>query len=295
MVATITDERMIEIENLRFGYTKRKLLFDGLELRVRPGSMCGLLGKNGAGKTSLLRIIAGLLFPDGGSSRVFGTASEARRPEVLSDIYLVPEEFALPEISAKAFVDSRAPFYPRFDREILRQSLSELEVPEGPGLHSMSYGQRKKFLIAFGIAAGSRLVLLDEPTNGLDIPSKSQLRKLLIGSLSEDRAFVVSTHQVRDLSSILDPIIILDEGRVLLDVDLDTLGRRLRSRIHTEEPTDSRALWYERVPGGYQVLEQNDGRSPGEVDIELLFNAVTQQPQRVLRILDQEATQGGAR
>lgn len=286
---------MIELEQLTFGYTKRNPLFDGLDLTVRPGAMCGLLGKNGAGKTSLLRIIAGLLFPDAGSSRVLGTESEARRPEILGDIYLVPEEFALPEVSAQKFVATRAPFYPRFDQETLDEALKELEVPDRRGLHTMSYGQRKKFLIAFGIAAGSRVVLLDEPTNGLDIPSKSQLRKLLIGSLSEERAFVISTHQVRDLASILDPIVILDEGRILLDVDVETLGRRLASRIRSEEPAPGSALWHERVPGGYQVLEENDGGAPGEIDIELLFNAVTQQPDRVLPLLSETATGGGIR
>jgi ABC-2 type transport system ATP-binding protein len=284
---------MIDVEQLTFGYTKRKTLFDGLDLTVRPGSMCGLLGKNGAGKTSLLRIMAGLLFPDSGSSRVLGTESELRRPDVLGEIYLVPEEFALPEVSVKNFVATRAPFYPRFDREALAEALGELEVPERTGLHTMSYGQRKKFLIAFGIAAGSRVVLLDEPTNGLDIPSKSQLRKLLIGSLSEERAFVISTHQVRDLASILDPIVILDEGRILLDVDVETLGRRLTSRIRSEEPTAGGSLWHERVPGGYQVLEENDGGAVGEIDIELLFNAVTQQPDRVLPLLSATTTAAG--
>ena len=284
---------MVLLNELSFGYTKKRPLFQGLNLEVRPGSMCGLLGKNGAGKTSLLRIIAGLLFPQGGRSEVLGTLSEQRRPEVLSDIYLVPEEFALPEISARDFVTTRAPFYPRFDGELLAQSMAELEVPEREKLHSMSYGQKKKFLIAFGIAAGSRLVLLDEPTNGLDIPSKSQLRRLLIGSLAEDRAFVVSTHQVRDLASILDPIVILDEGKVLLDVDLETLGRRLTSSIRAQEPENAQAIWYERVPGGYQVLEENEGAAPGEVDIELLFNAVTQEPQRILRLLDGATKSGG--
>ncbi len=286
---------MIDLKQLTFGYTPRKRLFDGLDLQVRAGSMCGLLGKNGAGKTSLLRIIAGLLFPDGGSSRVLETESEGRSPDLLGEIYFVPEEFALPEISAESFVATRAPFYPRFDRKSLTEALAELEVPETAGLHTMSYGQRKKFLIAFGIAAGSRVVLLDEPTNGLDIPSKSRLRKLLIGSLSEERAFVISTHQVRDLSAILDPIVILDEGKILLDVDVETLGRRLKSRIQSQEPADGVALWQERVPGGYQVLEANDGDAPGEVDVELLFNAVTQQPDRLLPLLSATSTTGGIR
>ncbi|MFP4431399.1 MAG: ATP-binding cassette domain-containing protein [Spirochaetota bacterium] len=286
---------MIDLEQLTFGYTKRKRLFDGLDLKIRPGAMCGLLGKNGAGKTSLLRIIAGLLFPDGGSSRVLGVESEARRPEILGEVYLVPEEFALPEVTVKDFVATRAPFYPRFDREVLAEALGELEVPDRAGLHTMSYGQRKKFLIAFGMAAGSRVVLLDEPTNGLDIPSKSQLRKLLIGSLSEERAFVVSTHQVRDLASILDPIVILDRGRILLDVDVETLGRRLTSRIRSDEAAEGEVLWHERVPGGYQVLEENTGGTSGEIDIELLFNAVTQQPDRVLPLLAATAHEGGIR
>ena len=277
---------MVEIDGLEFGYSRKNPLFRGLDLRVAPGAMCGLLGKNGAGKTSLLRIMAGLLFPRAGSSRLFGLEAGKRHPSTMADVFLVPEEFALPELSVKDYVDTRAVFYPRFDRAALDRALDELEVPGDGRLNSYSYGQRKKFLIAFAVAAGSRLVLLDEPTNGLDIPSKSRLRKLLIGSVSEERCFVISTHQVRDLASILDPVVILDNGKVLLDIDLETLGRRVTGTTVAEEPAEGSVLWYERVPGGYQVLEKNNGTASREVDMELLFNAVTQQPQRILPILE---------
>lgn len=280
---------MIEIEQLSFGYTRNRPLFDGLDLSISQGSMCGLLGRNGAGKTTLLRVIAGLLFPTAGHSRVLGMESRRREPAILSNIYSVPEEFILPEVSIKEFVTARAPFYPVFSRESLNNGLEELEVPREGRLNGMSYGQKKKFLIAFGIATGARLLILDEPTNGLDIPSKSRLRKLLISTISEDRCFVISTHQVRDLSAILDPIVILDGGRILLNVDMETIGRNLSSRIQSDEPTDQSILWHERVPGGYQLLEPNrDGRLM-EIDIELLFNAVIQRGDRVIPLLGKEA------
>ena len=276
---------MVEIEQLSFGYTRNRYLFNDLDLSISQGSMCGLLGRNGAGKTTLLRIISGLLFPTGGSSRVLGRESRRREPETLSNIYSVPEEFVLPEVSVKEFVTARAPFYPAFSQESLNSGLEELEVPREGRLNSMSYGQKKKFLIAFGIATGARLLILDEPTNGLDIPSKSRLRKLLISTISEERCFVISTHQVRDLSAILDPIVILDGGRILLDVDMETIGRSLSSRIQSDEPTDESVLWHERVPGGYQLLEPNRDGRPAEIDIELLFNAVIQQGERTIPLL----------
>ncbi len=280
---------MIDVGHLEFAYTKRRPLFEDLELHLELGSVCGLLGKNGAGKTTLLRIISGSIFPHRGTSRVFGYESQYRRPQMLWDISFVPEEFSLPELSVGRYVATRAPFYPRFSTATLTDALEMLQVPEDGPLKSMSYGQKKKFLIAFAVATGARLVLLDEPTNGLDIPSKSQLRKLLIANASPERCLLISTHQVRDLSAILDPIIILDEGKILTSVDVDTLSSRLVCRLQREHPSAGSVLWQERVPGGYQVLEANDGTQRSEIDIELLFNAVIQEPERILPLLGREA------
>jgi ABC-2 type transport system ATP-binding protein len=263
---------MIRLSSVSFSYGKRSPLFDGLELALEPGNIYGLLGKNGAGKTSLLRIIAGMLFPDGGSAEVLGYRAGERHPHMLADLYVVPEEFYLPGISIRDYVAAHAPFYPRFDHGVLEHCLSEFELVAESRLGAMSYGQRKKFLVAFALATGVKLVLFDEPTNALDIPGKSQLRKLILGHMSRERTFIISTHQVRDLASVMDPIAMIDEGKLVFQADSAAIDASLRTRVVPQLPKEG-VLYSEEGLGGYAVLEA--APSEGQpVDIEVLFNAV---------------------
>jgi ABC-2 type transport system ATP-binding protein len=277
---------MVELTSVSFSYGKRVPLFDGLDLALAPGSIYGLLGKNGAGKTSLLRIISGMLFPRAGTAEVFGFRPAERRPEMLGDLYLVPEEFYLPGIRAAEYVSAHAPFYPRFDHAVLKSCLAEFELDPSVSLGAMSYGQRKKFLVAFALATQARVVLFDEPTNALDIPGKSQLRKLLLGHMSDDRAFVVSTHQVRDLAPVMDPIVIIDEGKLVFEARFDEIDRSLRTRVVPGEPGEG-AIYSEQGLGGYAVLEAEPG-SGEPIDVEVLFNAVMHDAPAVRRALAKE-------
>lgn len=278
---------MVELSAISFSYGKRADLFDGLDLALEPGSIYGLLGKNGAGKTSLLRIISGMLFPDAGAAQVFGLRAAERRPEMLADLYVVPEEFYLPGIRAAEYVAAHAPFYPRFDHGVLESCFTEFQLDPSVSLDAMSYGQRKKFLVAFALATQTRLVLFDEPTNALDIPGKSQLRKLLLGHMSDERAFVVSTHQVRDLAPVMDPIVIIDEGRLVFQATFDEIDRSLRTRVVPGEP-GAEVLYSEQGLGGYAVLEA--APAAGEpVDVEVLFNAVMHNAPAVRAALEKEA------
>jgi ABC-2 type transport system ATP-binding protein len=277
---------MVRLTSVSFSYGKRTSLFDGLELALEPGNIYGLLGKNGAGKTSLLRIISGMLFPDAGEAEVLGYRAGDRRAEMLADLYIVPEEFYLPGIRAAEYVAAHAPFYPRFDHGVLDGCLEEFQIDRSAALDAMSYGQRKKFLVAFALATRARLVLFDEPTNALDIPGKSQLRKLMLGHMSEDRTFVLSTHQVRDLAPVMDPIVIIDEGKLVFEASMDSIDRSLRTRVVPGEP-GAEALYSEQALGGTAVLEAVPaGGEP--VDVEVLFNAVMQDAAAVRNALSQE-------
>ncbi|MFP4373227.1 MAG: ATP-binding cassette domain-containing protein [Spirochaetaceae bacterium] len=278
---------MVELTSVSFSYGKRAPLFDGLDLALEPGSIYGLLGKNGAGKTSLLRIIAGMLFPDSGRAEVLGCRARDRRPEMLADLFIVPEEFYLPGISAGEYVAAHGPFYPRFDYEILGSCLEEFALDTDTSLAAMSFGQRKKFLIAFALATRVSLVLFDEPTNALDIPGKSQLRKLLLGHMSDERAFVISTHQVRDLAPVMDPISIIDDGRLVFQAGMDRIDRGLRTRVVPKLPGHG-VLYSEDALGGHAVLEAapSEGRP---VDIEVLFNAVMHDAAAVRAAVDSAA------
>jgi ABC-2 type transport system ATP-binding protein len=271
---------MVEIRDLSFGY-KGKLVFNGMELALTPGSICGLLGINGAGKSTLLKLMAGLLFPDSGSVQALGHAPGARAPSFLADVFMLPEDLHLPNIGSRAYVAHRGAFYPRFDPDLFARYARTFELPETAALGTLSYGQQKKFLLAFGLATRARLVLLDEPTNGLDIPSKSTFRRAVAEALADDRVFVISTHQVRDLGALIDPIVILHEGRVLLNRTLAEIGQRLRM-THTVSPPAADApnlLLTEPAVGGYWSVWKESSDGDGPFDLEVLFNAVVTRPE----------------
>ena len=269
---------MITVKNMTFGYRREKL-FNGLDLSLEPGNIYGLLGKNGAGKTTLLKLIAGLRFPQSGELSVLGFVPAQRSAHLLEDICFVSEELFVPPILPDFFERLYAPLYPRFDHERFRGYLREFELDTAKRLSEHSYGQKKKFLLAFGLAARTRLLLLDEPTNGLDIPSKSQFRRLLAGAVAEDQVILISTHQVRDMENLIDPIIILDAGKIVFQQPLQEASRRLAVSMEREAPVD--ALYSEKTLGGYVVVRENRAGEETNLDLETLFNAVVSDAGRV--------------
>jgi ABC-2 type transport system ATP-binding protein len=274
---------MTEIKDLHFSYKRHEPLFTGVNLTLPPGNIYGLLGKNGAGKTTLLKIIAGLLFPKEGSCTVSGYSSASRSVELLKEIFFLPEEFYVPQVSADTYRKLYSPFYPRFSSEDFEQSLSEFDIGRKEILTSLSYGQKKKFLIAFGLATDCRLFILDEPTNGLDIPSKSQFRRLVAGGLTEDRTFLISTHQVRDMQNLIDPIIILDSGSIVFMEDMYTVATKLAVK-YTHTPPEEDPIYMERILDNYTIVTENSDGKAQDIDLELLFNAVIGNRERLSRI-----------
>ena len=265
---------MINIKNLNFNYAKKQQpLFNELECELQAGSIVGLLGKNGAGKTTLLKLMIGLLAPTEGQVDVIGHQPSERQPSLLQDVYFVSEEFDIPGISINNYVKANSGFYPRFDKDLLQRLVKDFELPETKSLQKLSYGQKKKFLISFALATKCRLLVLDEPTNGLDIPSKSIFRRVLAGSLDEDQLVIISTHQVKDVENLIDRILMLDNGKFIMQKDLFDISSKLNFTTTTSSEGDN-VLYSEMVPGGYKVITpQVNGNS--SVDIELLFNAIS--------------------
>ncbi|TFG64906.1 MAG: ABC transporter ATP-binding protein [Spirochaetales bacterium] len=275
---------MITMKDVTFGYTKKKKLFSDLALDLSEGNIYGLLGKNGAGKTTLLKIMTGLMFPEKGTCRVLDFDVRERNVAALRELFLIPEDFSVPNLKSRQYLDLYSPLYPRFDRNIMESYIQEFEIPENESLTALSYGQKKKFLVAFALATDCRLLVFDEPTNGLDIPSKSQFRKLVASALTENRTFVISTHQVRDMERIIDPVIILDEGSIIFQQDSGVIGKKLTISLTQDKPADDEALYYEKVLGGWAVISQNKRNNHTQIDLELLFNAVTRNKDRITRI-----------
>jgi ABC-2 type transport system ATP-binding protein len=264
---------MINIKNLSFSYKKQRKLFDSLSMDLTPGSIAGLLGKNGAGKTTLLKMVSGILFPDSGELSVMGHQPAARKPSFLSDVFFVPEEFYLPSTSIRLYIKANSPFYPSFDSVLMTRLLNEFELEQENIIDQMSYGQKKKFLISFALATKCKLLILDEPTNGLDIPSKILFRKIMAGNLDDDQLVVISTHQVKDIETLIDTIIIVDNGSIILHKDIASITQQLHFTNSTVAEKED-ILYSEAVPGGYRIITRQRNEE-SQIDIELLFNAVT--------------------
>lgn len=269
---------MVELKNIKFGYKKNKPLFNDLNLNLAPGYIYGLLGKNGAGKSTLLKHLSGLLFPDTGQCMVLGYDSRQRDPEMLEDIFVIPEEFELPSISLKSFTKTNAVFYSKFDQNQLEVYLNEFELDKDGKLSEFSFGQKKKFLIAFGLATNARLMILDEPTNGLDIPSKSQFRKTVASALNEDRSIIISTHQVRDLENLIDNVVVLEKGKIIFNKSIEAISERLRFEHNLRDASEGDLLYAEDMAGRKAGILRNLLEHESRVDLELLFNGVVKTP-----------------
>ena len=278
---------MIDIQNLGFRYRKRgPALFSNLNLQLPAGTLCGLLGANGAGKSTLLKLMSGLSFPQAGRCAVLGHDPTHRDPDMLADIFLLPEEFQLPAVEAAVYARRFGALYSRFDAALFERLLGELQTPRQQKLNTLSQGQKKKFMLAFGLATQARLLILDEPTNGLDIPSKSQFRRLLIDHFDPERSFLISTHQVHDLQGLIDSVMVLAQGQILLHETVEALESRLQITIEQESPRD--ALYVEKSLEGFKVIRENHGEQESRLDLELMFGLVTTGPGKVREIFRRE-------
>jgi ABC-2 type transport system ATP-binding protein len=266
---------MVRIRNLHFGYSRRALQLENLSLDLVPGRIYGLLGKNGAGKSTLLKNIVGLAFPQAGTCEVNGHAAARRRPETLQELFFLPEDVKAPAATAHELAASTGAFYPRFDHGAFGGYLAELDVPANTRLDKLSFGQQKKALIAFALATNTGLLVLDEPTNGLDIPSKAQFRKLVARALGDERCVIISTHQVRDLDSLIDTVLVLHERRIVLNHTIDELAEQLSFGSLAPGAEATGVLYQEASVRGQQVIRANEAGAFSRVDLEVLFNALT--------------------
>lgn len=273
---------MIQVENLSFGYSRKKLLYKNLTLKIEASSIYGLLGKNGAGKSTLLKNMVGTLFPVEGEILVNGMIPGQRKPSFLQTIYYIPEDVFVPPLTIKQYKNLFAPFYPEFNEENFYKYLDVLEVSVDGKLSKLSFGQQKKFVIAFALACNTKTLLMDEPTNGLDIPSKTQFRKLIASVMYDDRIIFISTHQIRDLENMIDHVIIVDNGDLLLHASIATISDKLCFKTVAEIPAGAKVLYEEKMLKGTAVIMENIDQEDSKLNLEQLFNGITENP-RVAR------------
>ena len=266
--------KMIDAAGLSFSYgSKKSKVLDNFSMSLEKGSVYGLLGKNGTGKSTLLYLMAGLLRPQAGRVLYKGADVTKRYPTTLQDMFLVPEEFALPNVSLKQYVKLNAPFYPHFSDELLNACLRDFDMNEDIHLGELSMGQKKKAFMCFALATNTSLLMMDEPSNGLDIPSKSQFRKVIASGMTDEKSVIISTHQVRDIDSLLDHVLIMDGTKLLLNQPVASICERLYfAEQGMNEPTDD-ALYVQPSLQGNSVILPNTYHEDSKLNLEVLFNA----------------------
>ena len=267
---------MIQIKDIDFRYPSSKhLVFRDFSLELKENNIYGLLGKNGTGKSTLLYLISGLLRQQQGTVLVDGISAQDRRAEMLKDIFMVPEEFELPNVSLATYVKMNQEFYPNFSQEVLDHCLKDFDLPLSLKLNELSMGQKKKVFMSFALATGTRFLLMDEPTNGLDIPSKSQFRKVIANNMTEDRTLIISTHQVHDVESLLDHIIIMNQSQLLLDASVSDICEKYIFEYRNPQEMDDTVLYAEpTLQGNAAICKRQEGEQETQMNLELLFNAV---------------------
>jgi ABC-2 type transport system ATP-binding protein len=260
---------MITLKDLSFSYGKHKVL-GNVSMKLEKGKIYGLLGENGVGKSTLLKILSGLLKPEGGECLVGGENPYGRKPSFLQDIFYVPEDFAGENIAVEKYALELGEFYPNFSKERFYRIIGEFDVNPKAKFAKLSHGQQKKAIIAVALSLGTKVLLMDEPSNGLDIPSKALLRRLIAENASDEQLIIISTHQVKDLENLIDPIIIMDKESVLMNASIEEITRRLTFGIEPQEDKD--ALYCQRDLRGYVTVRRNEYGIETPVDIEALFN-----------------------
>lgn len=268
---------MIQLTDIHFRYKRKKPLIEGLGLKLEAGKIYGLFGLNGAGKTTLLKIIAGLRYPLGGKAEVLGFNPTDRKPEMLNEIFFLGEDTYIPPMTPGEIENKYAPFYPGFDSVYYNKLLADFNIDLDANTKHMSFGQMKKTMISFALATRCKLIIMDEPTNGLDIPSKSTFRKTMASALTEEQCIIISTHQVRDLESLIENILILDKGQIIFDHSVSEITSKLQFK-HIQSIDNMEVLFSEPSFGGYNVVMHNKNGDDSRIEMEALFKLVIESP-----------------
>ena len=272
------------MRNVTFGY-KKKQIFTDFSIEIERGKVCGLLGKNGAGKSTLLYLLTGLLTSKKGIVEYKGENVAMRKPSTLQDMFIVPEEFDLPNITLRKYVEINRAFYPSFSQEQLEKNLECFEMEKDVHLNQLSLGQKKKVFMSFALAANTSFLLMDEPTNGLDIPSKSQFRKFIASGMTDEKTILISTHQVQDVDKLLEQVIILDNNKVLLNSSVAKICEKLRFMESYNEKEVESALYASPSIQGYRLILENVNNEETSLNLETLFNATLSNPEKISAIL----------
>ena len=289
MNETKNENLIMQVERIAFNYGRRqqKSVFSDFSLSLERGKVYGLLGLNGAGKSTLIYLMAGLLTPKSGRVTIDGCNVRDRLPSTLGNLFVVPEEFELPRMSLKEYATLNGALYPRFSYDDLLRNLELFDInPEIKSLSSLSMGQKKKVLMSFAFATHTDLMLMDEPTNGLDIPGKSQFRRLVAREMSDNRTIVISTHQVCDIDRCIEHVVIIDNSKVLLDESVARITSKLQFVENATAAEAKSAIYSQPSVTGYSIVAPSNGGDETEINLETLFNATLGNRDKITEIFN---------
>ncbi|MBS9779502.1 MAG: ABC transporter ATP-binding protein [Moraxellaceae bacterium] len=269
----------INITDLNFSYNKGKQtpIYHNFQAEISQAGVYGLFGRNGSGKSTLLKLIAGLLTASSGTIEVLGYNPRQRLPDFLSQVYILPEEFHLPDLTPTELGNSHHHFYPNFNMELFADYLQKLDVPSEQRFSQMSLGQKKKSTIAFALATCTPILLMDEPTNGLDIVSREQFKALMATPEQAERIVLISTHQAHDLERIISHLWFIDEGQLLLSATVDKINQKLAMGIaQNSQEVPNTVLYQESIGEQIAWIAQanSEQNSTSKLNIEMLYKAL---------------------
>jgi ABC-2 type transport system ATP-binding protein len=233
----MNESPVIEIDNLTVRYG-RQTAVDGVTLTIPRGRVCALLGRNGAGKSSLVRCLLGHQKPSGGAVRLFGDDVWNHRAKLMERIGVVSEEAdAPPEMSVAALARFCASLYQRWQSEVFDKRVRSFGVPQTARFGSLSKGQKKQVGLALALATSPDLLVLDDPTLGLDVVARKSLFEEVIGELAERGiTILLTTHDMGGVETIADRVAVLKHGRLVLDEEVEALKTRFRRIRFAAQP-----------------------------------------------------------
>ena len=273
---------VIRAQGLRKAY-KNKLALDGTSFEVAPGRILGLIGPNGAGKTTALKAVLGLI-PFEGELRVLGRDPRTQRDDLMNDVCFIADVAVLPRwIRVKEAIEFVAGVHPRFDRERCERFLANTGLKPQMRVRELSKGMIVQLHLALVMAIDARLLVLDEPTLGLDILYRKQFyQRLLEDYFDEQKTIVVTTHQVEEIEHILTDVMFIRDGRIVLDAPMEDVGQRYvevlvnADRLEAAralKPIDERSLPFGKTVMLFDGVAQSqlsalgETRSPGLADL----------------------------
>jgi ABC-2 type transport system ATP-binding protein len=274
--------QVISARGLRKAY-KNKLALDATTFEVPAGRIVGLIGPNGAGKTTALKAILGLI-PFEGQLSVLGRDPRTQRDDLMNDVCFIADVAVLPRwIRVREAIEFVAGVHPRFDRERCQRFLANTQLKPDMKVRELSKGMIVQLHLALVMAIDAKLLVLDEPTLGLDILYRKQFyQRLLEDYFDEDKTILVTTHQVEEIEHILTDVLFIRDGKIALDAPMDAVGERFTEVLVNADrldaaralkPIDERALpfgktvmLFDGAPAD-QLASLGETRTPGLADL----------------------------